>query len=358
MKKLTSTMVTLASTGLLLTGCSSFLTDHADDYQDGVDQNTALIAPEGSAPLEDSLVIPNEGAVADLQEKKEFVAPRAPFLYQSMAKVVMTEKQDAVEYVFPADVRQSKKIIEDFVSSFNDSPTPLVTDTDTRITTTPAPLVEQGRWRSLWSQITRVYPSKTEFSFDLQPLENASTLVKMQMREVSEEGEIGEWVSPTTDLNTYGMAIRLWGTIGRKLDQNSAYLSESKKQAEPSPIWINGSGMFAAYLGKKVSAEQIEQKIQQAGLYLSSEANQLAVVPEDEIARVGDVIPLEIPVGKGKTQKLFNVKRRDLDDVSWDKRTYPYKIERQAAGDFLVIDVSATENQQLTSYFFAKKFLK
>ncbi|MEO9964308.1 MAG: hypothetical protein ABJF11_00880, partial [Reichenbachiella sp.] len=297
-------------------------------------------------------------AVADLQQKTEFVAPRAPFLYQSMAKVVMTEKQDAVEYVFPADVRQSKKIIEDFMSSFDVSEAPLATDTDSRIVTTPIPLVEQGRWRSLWSKITRVYPSKTAFSFVLLPQENASTLVKMQMREVSEEGQVGEWVSPATDLNTYGMAIKLWGTIGRKLDQNSAYLSESNKQVDPSPIWINGSGMFAAYLGKKVTAKQAQQKILDAGLYLIGEGNQLAVVPEDEIARVGDVVALEVPVGKGKTQKLFNVYRRNLDDVTWEERIYPYKIERQAAGDFLVIDVSVAKNQQLTSYFFAKKFLK
>ncbi|MGR0279719.1 hypothetical protein ACUM5Y_11820 [Marinomonas dokdonensis] len=358
MKKLTSTMVTIASTGLLLTGCSSFLTDHADDYQNGVEHSETLVAPDGSSPLEDKLVIPNEDAVADLQEKKEFVAPRAPFLYQSMAKVVMMEKEASVDYVFPADIRQSKKIVEDFSVSFINEEGIVESNSDNRVTTIPTLLTQQSWWRSTWSKITRVYPDKREFSFDILPQDNGSTLVRMQTREVSQDDNANDWVSPAEDPNSYALAVKLWGTIGRKLDQNSSYLSDRKKQPEPSPVWINGAGMFAAYLGKKVSLEQVNQKISNAGLYLIGENNQLSAVAEDDIARVGDIVALEIPVGNGKTQKLFNVRRRDLDNVSWEERVYPYKVERQAAGDFLVIDVSATENPQLTSYFFAKKFLK
>lgn len=357
MNKLTSSFILITTSSVLLSGCSSFLTDHADDYQNEIQHPNELVTPEGSAPLSNALIIPNEDRVADLTEKQPFVAPRAPFLYQSMAKIDMREAPQAISYIFPADIKQAQKIIEDFVISLHSDENMLANKSDNRLTTTPIPLVEQGKWRALWSKITRVYPSKTEFAFDFSRQDNGHTLVTMQMRQINQDDEAGEWLSPAEDLNTYAIAVKLWGTIGRKLDQSSAYLSDRKKQPEPSPVWVNSEGMFAAYLGQNVTQQQVEEKIKDAGLFLMSDANQLAAVAEQDIARIGDVVALEIPVGNGKTQKLFNVRRRDLDDVSWQERVYAYHVERQATGDFLVIDVSATQHPQLTSYYFAKKFI-
>ncbi|MFT6656751.1 MAG: ribosomal protein S6, partial [Marinomonas primoryensis] len=56
-------------------------------------------------------------------------------------------------------------------------------------------------------------------------------------------------------------------------------------------------------------------------------------------------------------QKLFNVYRRNLDDVSWEEREYPYKITHQKAGDFLVIDVSATDYPEVTSFHLVQRFV-
>ncbi|MEP2618797.1 MAG: hypothetical protein ABJH25_12265, partial [Marinomonas sp.] len=158
--------------------------------------------------------------------------------------------------------------------------------------------------------------------------------------------------------DTYTIAVRLWGTIGRQLNQSSAYLS-NRGDASDFPVWVNHRGIFAVRLNKNLSAAELEAQLQTAGFYIMPDAeSKIAPVKPEEVARIGDIVDFSIPTGDGEKQKLFNVYRRDLDDVTWDKREYSYEITHQKSGDFLVIDVSSMDFPEVTSFHLVQRFLK
>ncbi|GAB3475736.1 hypothetical protein GCM10027340_01430 [Marinomonas epiphytica] len=346
----------VAGAAITLSACS--FTDHANDYQHSQTNAKTLEAPEGSIASEDVLVIPNEHQVDDLTTKQEFVAPRAPFLFHSMARVSLMEKEDRIVFSIPTSKENAHQLVAQFLENNFGEEIELSSNTPDLLETAPYAAQKQGKWRALWSQITRVYPEKTVFKFRFDESDGLTQVV-MQIRQVQEGEAEGLWQSPSKINSTYALAINLWGKVGRSLNETSAFLSERHKEQLPSPIWVNEKGHFAAYLGQNITQTEVEQRIQNAGLYLMSEQpNSLASVPEDKIAKIGDVVDFDIPVGQGKKQTLFKVYRRDLDDVPWQERVYSYRVETQKAGDFLVIDTSDTENPILTSYFFAKQFIK
>ncbi|MBD5772133.1 hypothetical protein [Marinomonas colpomeniae] len=356
MKKLTSKIIGISSFTLLLSGCSSLYTDHSNDYQDEKPVENSLKAPANSTSSNDRLVIPNENTIADLESSKPFVTPRAKFIFYPMVAVGITEKDNAIEFSIPANVSQSKHIIVDFLSALYGAGESISSQTESLITSVPFEFHPQGSLASLWSSITRVYPARTAFSFEFTVIEG-STLVSVQFREEQKDSEPSDWMSPIKNEDAYSTAIRLWGTIGRKLNESSAYLSNIDDTPD-SPIWINHSGLYSIHLGNNVSLAEIDAKLNAAGMYvMEGSENVLAPVPQEEVARIGDVVDFSIPIANGEKQKLFSVRRRDLDDVSWDKREYSYEITQQKAGDFLYIDVSKMEYPEVVSFHLIQRFV-
>jgi hypothetical protein len=357
MKKTILAFSQMSLFSLLLSGCSLFYTDHSSDYQNEKAVASSLKTPEGSTPSKDILVIPNEESIADLESVQSFETPRAQFIYYPMVAVGVTEKDNAIQLSVPTNKEQTKRIVTDFLAALYGAGESVRSQTEDEITSVSFDFHPQGWWASLWSDITRLHPPKTVFLFKFTEVEG-KTLVDVQFRDEQEGLEPTEWMSPVKDDDAHTIAVRLWGTVGRQLNQSSAYLS-SLGDAPDFPVWVNHRGIYAVRLGNKVSPSDIEAKLNAAGVYIMPDAeNMLAPVKSEDIARIGDVIDFTIPTGNGEKQKLFNVYRRDLDDVNWDKREYSYKITHQKAGDFLVIDVSSMDYPEVTSFHLVQRFIK
>lgn len=357
MKKNISKFVGMSSFALILSGCSSFYTDHSSDYQDAAPIRNSLKTPTGSTVSTDVLVIPNENKILDLEPSKPFQTPRAKFIFYPMAAVGIAETENSIEFSIPANTKQSKSIIVDFLSALYGAGESISSQTEDLIISVPFEFHSQGSLGSLWSSITRVHPAKTIFSFKFTPVED-QTRVSIQFREERKDSEPTDWMSPTQNDDVYSTTVRLWGTIGRKLNESSAYLS-SLDNTTDFPIWVNHSGIYAIHLGEDASLAQINMKLKAAGIFVIEGVDKmLSPVPQEEIARIGDVVDFSIPLGDGRSQKLFKVRRRDLDNVSWDKREYPYEITEQKAGKFLYIDVSEAELPEMASFHLTQRFLK
>ncbi|TYL47756.1 hypothetical protein [Marinomonas sp. IMCC 4694] len=356
MKLFTLPLLSVGSMLLFLSGCSTFVTDHSDDYQKENPLTASLVVPAGSLESKDMLVIPNEREIDSLSETKKFVTPRAPFVFYPMVSVGIAERDDAIELVVPANRVQSQRIVSDFLTALYGAGMAISEKSTDTITSVPFDFHPQGWWASLWSGITRIPPVQTAFSFHFSELDN-KTLLSVQFRDEQEGGEASNWMSPTQNDDAYAVTVRLWGAIGRQLKQTSAYLSSQGDQSS-FPIWIDHRGRFAIHLGDTISSADVDAKLSDAGLYIiPGDEPLLSPVPPEDIARIGDVVDFNLPVGNGESLKLFSVYRKNLDDAEWDERSYPYKIYHQKAGDFLVIDVSAVEFPELISFRLAQRFV-
>ena len=356
MNKFTLKLMGVSSITFLLAGCSTFFTDHSNDYQLEKPVTTKLEVPAGSTPAKDVLVIPNEKAIADLKGSAAYTTPRAPFIFYPMVAIGVEEKDDSVVLTVPASLTQSKRVVTDFLTALYGEGESIASQTQNQIISAPFDFHPQGWLASLWSNITRLHPANTAFLFSFKEVED-KTLVTIQFRDEVQDVEPSDWMSPVQNDDAYKVAVRLWGTMGRQLNQASAYLSNLDETAS-FPIWVDHQGIFAVYLGKNVSQTDLEAKFNSAGIYLiPGDKKLLAPVPPEDVARIGDVIDLSIPLGNGKEQNLFKVRRRNLDDVSWEQREYPYTISHQKAGDFLVIDVSALDSPEVVSYHLVQRFI-
>ncbi|WP_421852439.1 hypothetical protein [Marinomonas sp.] len=357
MNKPTLKLVGASSLTLMLSGCSMFFTDHSGDYQKEEPVTSTLEMPAGSAPSTDVLVIPNEKAIANLEGTTTYTTARAPFVYYPMVTIGIEEQGDAIEFTVPANMTQSKRIVTDFLTALHGAGTSIASQTDDQIISVPFDFHPQGWWASLWSSITRMHPVETAFSFQFDEKEQGKTLVSIQFRDEQQDVELGNWMSPAQNDDAYSVAVRLWGTMGRQLNQSSAYLSNRGDTAS-FPIWVDHHGLFAIHLGEDVSSADIEAKLSAAGIYLIPGKNQmLAPVPPEDVARVGDIVDFNIPFTDGETLKSIKSVRKNLDDVSWEEREYPYKISHQKAGDFLVIDVSSVDSPEVVSFHLAQRFV-
>lgn len=358
MNNFTLQLVGVGSLVFILSGCSMFFTDNSDNYQDVAKTHNVLEVPEGSTPSKDALVIPNEDVIIDLTPAKPFVTPRAPFIFHPMVAVGVVEKEEAIEFSVPTNKTQAERIVSDFLTALHGAGEPIASQTEDQIISVAFDFHPQGWWASLYSKITRLYPAKTTFAFGFTESEG-KTLVSVQFRDEVQNAEPSQWMTPVENSDAYTIAVRLWGTFGRQLNQSSAYLS-NRNDDSPYPIWMDHQGLYAIHLNDAAAAG-LEVTLNAVGIYLVSDADDLlAPVLPEQVARIGDVIDFSIPTGNGDKQKLFNVRRRNLDDVSWDLREYAYKIVEQKAGKFLVIDVSAEqpEGPEVVSFHFARRFIK
>lgn len=356
MNKFTLKLMGVSSITFLLAGCSTFFTDHSNDYQLEKPVTSKLEVPAGSTPTKDVLVIPNEKVIADLDGKAAYTTPRAPFIFYPMVAINFEEKDDSVTLAVPANVTQSKRVVTDFLTALYGEGESIASQTEDQIISVPFDFHPQGWLASLWSNITRLHPAKTSFLFSFKEAEN-KTLVTVQFRDEIQDVEPSDWMSPVQNDDAYKVAVRLWGTMGRQLNQASAYLS-NLGETTSFPIWVDHQGIFAVYLGKNASKTDLETKLNSAGIYLIPGDKQLlAPVPPEDVARIGDVIDLTLPLMGSVKAESLKTKRRNLDDVSWEEREYPYTISHQKAGDFLVIDVSALDSPEVVSFHLVQRFI-
>ncbi|QUX95844.1 hypothetical protein C0J08_10625 [Marinomonas sp. CT5] len=356
MNKSTMKLVGVSSLTILLSGCSTFFTDHSVDYQEEKAVSSTLVVPKGSEPSQDVLVIPNEDKIADLEPTKSFTIPRAPFVYYPMVAIDVDEQSDLMVFSVPTSKEHAKRIVTDFLTALHGAGESVASETENEIVSVPFDFHQQGWWASLWSSITRVYPAQTAFLFQFKE-QGEKTAVSIQFRDEQKDTEPSDWLSPVQNDDAYSVAVRLWGVMGRQLKQSSAYLSNLNEESS-FPIWVDHHGTFAIYLGNNVTTSDVEAKLSAADMYLMpGEDHMLAPVPSEDVARIGDVVDFSIPTGNGEKQKLFNVRRRNLDDVSWDLREYHYEISHQKVGDFLVIDVSKMDMPEVVSYHLAQRFV-
>lgn len=352
---------------LVVSGCSSVVKDHGLDYQTAQSNEKALIVPEGSQPVQDKLVIPNEAQVADLESTGEFDAPRAPFLYQPLANVSFSLLGEEATMHLPVEVSRSKALFKSYLESLatEDEPEPVASETNDTLTSKPLLLEERGFWARTWDSITRLYPARHELQVTFnEGVSGTGTDVSIKVQVIKDDEE-PKYSALNDDQAPTALVLDAWYHVAKKISEDSVLLSEQgRSDVLRSPIWVNQKGEYAYFLGQSFEPSTIDEFIaNQPDFYVIDEGvKSLSMVPSEEVARVGDVVELTFPVrgqgGTTKQMKLFNVYRRDLDDVEWTHRTYPYEVVRQQEGYFLKVDTSAVELSNLISYRIFSMFEK
>lgn len=341
MNKKTIKLASVGALAIALSGCSLLLTDHSNDYRNESVNSVVLKVPAGALQARDDLVIPNENKIADLTKDSKFVVPRAVFVFYPMAKIAVESSQDSIVFDVPANMVQSKKMIKDFLMALHGDGESVATTADNKIVSVPFQFIKQGWWASIWSDISRNFPETIVFSFSFKETEKG-TLVSVQYK-VEENGkDTSGWMNPTSRNDVYADVIRLWGDMGRQVNKTSVYLSEQGNKT-PFHVWIDHRGIFAIHLNSNnTTDDSLASQLALAGLKpVTGKENTLSVLPSKDTKQFS-VAPI---VGAGKV-------------LAWDKREYKYNIVHQKAGDFLVIDVSASPNPEITSFLLAQRFVK
>ncbi|SBS37602.1 hypothetical protein MSP8887_02985 [Marinomonas spartinae] len=322
-----NTSFKLASAGVLalaMSGCSSILTDHANDYQYAVSNTTQLKEPPGSLQVRDDLVIPNVNEIPDLQKTGKFVTPRAPFIFYPMTKIPVSNKADRMVFDVPAGLDKTKEMVKGFLGALHGQGEAIATDKDNQIISVPFEFVKQGFWGSVASTFTRDFPEKTVFSFTFKRSGN-DTIVSMQFKQQEQGKDVTSWQSPEKDPKRYTDAIRLWGNLGRQISEASAYLSQ-RGENSPFPIWVDHRGIFAVHLKTTVD---LAAQVKAAGLHFVD----------------------------GQSNKLAIDKQEAQSGAKLDEQTFPYKVETQRDGKFLVIDASKVTDPELASFQLVQRFI-
>ncbi|CUB03946.1 hypothetical protein [Marinomonas fungiae] len=356
MSKLTKKLVMTGSLAsvVLLSGCSNMVTDHGLDYQSARSSEVELKLPAGRHDVSDKMIIPNEDRVATLQATGEFETPRAPKLYESMTHVPMVIGQYDVTLKIPASIAQSKKLMTDYFSSFSGEAVVFQSKTETELVSEPLQFESQSGLGKLWSSVTRLKPTQYQLTVNFEPT-RTQTITKIQLVAIDSEG-VKKAVDLTLDEASASQMVDAWSHISRELTVETALLSnQGREPVRESRIWTNREGKLALFLGRNADPESVDSFIRDSsGLHITSEEpKELALVPQDKLARVGDIIDFKVPLGalaKDEEVILFKVRRRNLDDVEWTERSYPYQLIRQREGYFLTVDASATDHPALTSY--------
>lgn len=342
--------------GALISGCSSNAVVSNTEYQKAQASSVVIEPLENSVPVQNKMPIPNEAIVANIEPKDTFIIPRAPSIFQSLRQVGYQEMPDKLVLTAPASLSLTRNVVNNFLISSYGEGSAIRSNGNTRIETEGIEEKKQGKLASMWSKITRLYPDKQVFEFIFNE-QNDQTQIEIRFRTEKQGEEPTDWLSPLDSKFTHTFAVRLWGALGRQLNESSTYLSNLKPSTETA-IWIDHNGQFSLNLAGD-SAKPIRKLLNDAGLFLISESPlTLALKPASEIPKVGDLKEVFVPMNGGKTQmKLFNVRRRNLNDVDWQEREYPFEIQTNSLGRFLVVDFSAIEYPELRSFLLMQRFL-
>ncbi|ADZ91232.1 hypothetical protein GV054_09870 [Marinomonas mediterranea] len=337
----------------LLSGCS-VLPDHGLDYQSSQASSKKLALPEGSEQPIDKLQIPNESRIASYSEPSEFEAPRAPFVYSQMANIVLSEQESTAVFSVPAPVTTTKRLVLNYLNARYGDEKAVEGEIDGVITTTPRSIREVSTLKRFWSKVTRLPLDTVVWKYALSDdLIAGQTRVSVSVRFKKGEEFEGDWQSPFADLDTGEQALAFWRSLGQNLDTSSVILSEREnKELRPYSIWSALNGSLALYLGSGIQAAQLKEKIESnPKLFIDNNGQMLSVVPPEQIAKVGDIVPFSSSLlGEDAQVKWFNVRRKDLDDVTWQEREYPFKLVQQPSGVLLEVDSSAAKHPLLVSY--------
>lgn len=342
------------ASAVLLSGCSNLVTDHGLDYQSARSSDVELQLPAGRHDISDKMIIPNEDRVATLEVTGEFETPRAPKPFESMTHVPMVIGQYDVTLQIPASLAQSQTLVTNYFSSFSGEAVVFRSNTGTELVSEPLQFEGQSGLGKLWSSVTRLKPTQYRLTVNFEPTRTQTT-TKIQLVAIDAEGA-EQAVDLTLDEQSASQMIEAWSHISKELTIETALLSsQGREPVRDSRIWTNREGKLALYLGQRADQVTVENLIRDtAGLHITSEEpKELALVPQEQLARVGDIIDFKVPLGALSEDEeviLFKVRRRNLDDVEWTERSYPYQLIRQREGYFLTVDASATDHPALTSY--------
>lgn len=342
----------------LLSGCTSMLTDHGLDYQDSEASDVTLQLPDDAQPTRDKLVIPNEDRIDDLAAKGEFEAPRAPLSFQPLAYAPLRLQAQHAVMQLPLDAEQARSLMSDYLTQMaakHEADIELQA-TDKSLSTSAFSLEEQSTWTKVWYLVTKLETPTYRFIIDF---DEQDLMTEASIRVVSIKDGTETPVNLDSSDRFASLIVDMWTTFASEIKVSRVLLSSQGSANRPihesSPMWMRSNGELAFNLGNRFSDRSFEAYIGNSdGVFLTGDNNQeISVVPVEQLAKIGDIIDFNLPVKSAEGNdgiKLFNVRRRNLDDVEWSARSYPYTVLRQQQGYFLTVDTSATEYPKLTSY--------
>lgn len=338
-------------------GCS-VVPDHANDYQTSQEDTRFEQEQNRQSEINDKLTIPNSNAVPALTEKSDFETPTPPLVFHPI--VLMQQSSDSSQFTLhsPVSIAVTRNAVKNFLASLYGEGNPVREEDSNRMESAPLDFKKRGTLARWWSNITRLYPEQAVFEFRFSEENGGGTRLDLRFRKEKQGEEPGPWLAPEQSEYAQSVAVRLWGTLGRQFYEASAYLSEQDRSKKVA-VWVDHQGRFVVN-AKSLGNSDVEGLLMSSNLYFTSKSPlKVAFVPEDEVAKVGDLIDLVVPEGTFATQDitLFKVRRRHLDDVAWDEREYPLQILSKKSGLFLVMDTSASEYPELTSFRFMSRLL-
>lgn len=348
-------LTSLAAIVVSMTACS-LIDDKADIYQESQANNVELVVPQGSVSSKDALVIPNEDKIASDSTAFELAVPikAIPNSFSPLADLDVSWEENIIWIDTPLSDDVLRAVIKAFLVSLNGETDPISVSTDSEIVSLPIGDQNIGSLLKLYYNITRLYPDRTEYRFKLESSVNG-TKVGIQHRLVSKDQnkntDYGDWLSPDSSDETNALGLQFISAISREAlaqDNSSKELAESHMN-----LWVTSEGQFVLKLGDQFTKDDVASLIDNSDLYLiSRDPLELAFVTEGEVAKIGELRRINLPTKTkdGEELFLFNMKRKNLDNVIWQKRVYTVELVQREEGLFLEADTSATEQPDVISY--------
>ncbi|MGB0944098.1 MAG: hypothetical protein ACPGUE_16940 [Marinomonas sp.] len=340
---------------ITVTGCS-LIDDKADVYQQSQANNAELIVPQGSVTARDRFVIPNEDKISDTPLAPDLSIPTKaiPDSFSPLADLDISWQEDILWINTPLESETLGAVIKNFLVSIHGEGDPIAVNTETEIISAPIGDQDIGTLLKFYYNITRLYPDRTEYRFELVA-DAKGTKVGMQHRLVSTDKNnditYGDWLNPESSDQEYDLGLQFITAISREVLAQDELLSATSR-VQPN-IWVTSEGNYVFKLDELFVKADVASFIEQSELFLiSRNPLELAFVTKGEITKVGDIKPLKLPskTEGGEDIVLLNLRYRNLDGVSWQKRVYPVDLVQRAEGLFLEADTSATEQPEVVSY--------
>ncbi len=346
---------------LILSGCGSFglLEDQREKYKSSEENTVDLTYPNGITQPVDSLTIPNAGKVAnaDADEWDSINIPKPPSVYYPLTPIHIASNDVEYQLHVPATISVTENMLTNFLTSIYGEGNPIRLNEGGRIETKRFNSSSQGQLASVWRWITQLPSTGTALEFNLTE-HVVGTKVQIRYRNEKSNGESSDWMSPVDDKFAESTVVRLWGVLGRQLNESAAFLS-NQSISNTTPLWVDHRGHFVFRISDENELNSIDSLISSANLYLlSASPNTLALIPESELPKIGDIVNLKIPFLSSDALASSSIKgrRRNLNDVEWNEKIYNFKLDTNSLGKFMVIDFSEVDYPELRSYQVMSRF--
>lgn len=338
-----------------VTGCS-LIDDKADVYKESQANEASLVVPEGSVTARDRFVIPNEDKILATSIAPDLSIPTKaiPDSFSPLADLTVTWEDDILWIETPLESETLGAVVKNFLVSIYGEGDPIAVNTENEIISAPVGDKDVGSLLKFYYSITRLYPDRTEYRFELVDGVKG-TKVGMQHRIVSTDKNsdvtYGDWLSLESSDQEYDLGLQFISAVSREALAHDKELAASTRSQ--TNIWVTSEGDYVLKLDDSLKKADVAALIEQSDLYLiSRNPLELAFVTEGEITKVGDIKPLKLPskTEGGEDVVLLNLRYRNLDGVSWQKRVYPVDLIQKPEGLFIDADTSATEQPNVVSY--------